>query len=193
MKTVEIKGTAREAVGKKNAKAVRAQELIPCVLYGGETPVHFQASEKDFRKIVYTPEVFAINLAVDGQNYTAIMQDLQFHPVSDKLLHVDFLMVRDNVPVKLEIPVRFEGYAKGMQQGGRLKTNLRTLKVKGLVKNIPDEIKIDVTNLNLGESIRVGDIKVEGVDILNVKSVPVASVVVTRAARAAMTETAKGK
>ena len=193
MKTFEIKGTARQAVGKKDAKSLRAQELVPCVLYGGENVIHFQAGEKDFRKVIYTPEVFQISIDIDGQKYPAFIQDLQFHPVTDKLLHIDFLLVRENVPVRLEIPVLFEGYAKGIQQGGRLKTNLRTLKVKGFPQNIPDEIKIDVTNMNLGESIRVGDIKVEGIEILNTKSVPVASVVVTRAARAAMTETAKGK
>jgi large subunit ribosomal protein L25 len=189
MKTFKIKGTVRQAVGKKNSKQLRAQELVPCVLYGGEKVIHFQVHENDFRKVIYTPEVFQIDLEVDGQNYGAFIHDLQFHPVTDKLIHVDFLEIRENVPVRLEIPVRLEGYAKGIQQGGRLKSNLRTLKVKGLSKNIPDEIKIDVSNLNLGENIRVGDIKVEGFEILNTKSVPVASVVVTRAARAAMTET----
>jgi large subunit ribosomal protein L25 len=193
MKTFKIKGTARQAVGKKDSKNLRAQDLVPCVLYGGETVIHFQAHENDFRKVLYTPEVFQIELDIDGQTYPAFIQATQFHPVSDKLIHIDFLQVRDNVPVRLEIPVRLDGYAKGIQQGGRLKANLRTLKVKGFSKDIPDEIKIDVTNLNLSESIRVGDIKVEGIQILNNKSVPVATVVVTRAARAAMTETAKGK
>jgi large subunit ribosomal protein L25 len=193
MKTFKIKGTARQAVGKKDSKNLRAQDLVPCVLYGGETVIHFQAHENDFRKVLYTPEVFQIELDIDGQIYAAFIQATQFHPVTDKLIHIDFLQVRDNVPVRLEIPVRLDGYAKGIQQGGRLKANLRTLKVKGFSKDIPDEIKIDVTNLNLSESIRVGDIKVEGIQILNNKSVPVATVVVTRAARAAMTETAKVK
>ena len=193
MKTFEIKGTARQAVGKKDTKALRAQDLVPCVLYGAEKVVHFQAHENEFRKAIYTPEVFQINLDVDGQKYQAFIQDMQFHAVTDKLLHIDFLQIRKDVPVRLEIPVLLEGYAKGIQQGGRLKANLRTLKVKGFAKDIPDAIKIDVTELNLSESIRVGDIKVKGVEILNTKSVPVATVVVTRAARAAMTETAKGK
>jgi large subunit ribosomal protein L25 len=191
MKTFKIKGTVRQAVGKKNSKQLRTQDLVPCVLYGGEKVVHFQTHENDFRKVIYTPEVFQIDLDIDGQNYEAFIHDLQFHPVTDKLIHVDFLQIRENVPVRLEIPVRLEGYAKGIQQGGRLKSNLRTLKVKGLSTNIPDEIKIDVTDLNLGDSIRVGDIKVEGIDILNTKSVPVVSVVVTRVARAAITDTSK--
>lgn len=189
MKTFKIKGTARQSVGKKDSKQLRAKDLVPCVLYGGENVIHFQAHENEFRKIIYTPQVYQIEIEVEGKTYQAFMQALQFHPVTDKLIHIDFLEVRENVPVRLEIPVRLDGYAKGIQQGGRLKSNLRTLKAKGFSKNFPDEIVIDVTNLNLGESIRVGDIKVDGIEILNVKSVPVATVVVTRAARAAMTET----
>jgi large subunit ribosomal protein L25 len=191
MKTFQIKGTARQAVGKKDSRQLRAQDLVPCVLYGGEKVIHFQAHENEFRKIIYTPSVYQIEIDIEGKIYQAFMQALQFHPVTDKLIHIDFLEIRENVPVRLEIPVRLDGYAKGIQQGGRLKSNLRTLKAKGFPKNFPDEIVIDVTNLNLSESIRVGDVKVEGIEILNAKSVPIATVVVTRAARAAMTETGK--
>lgn len=193
MKTFKIKGTVRQAVGKKDSKQLRTQDLVPCVIYGGDKVVHFQAHENEFRKIIYTPSVFQIEIDVDGQIYHAFMQASQFHPVTDKLLHIDFLEIRKNVPVRLEIPVRLDGYAKGIQQGGRLKSNLRTLKAKGFPKDFPDEIVIDVTNLNLNESVRVEDIKVKGIEILNAKSVPVATVVVTRAARAAMTETAGKK
>jgi large subunit ribosomal protein L25 len=191
MKTFKIKGTSRQAVGKKDSKQLRAKDIVPCVLYGGENVIHFQAHENEFRKIIYTPQVYQIELDIEGKIYHAFLQALQFHPVTDKLIHIDFLEIRENVPVRLEIPVRLDGYAKGIQQGGRLKANLRTLKAKGFPKNFPDEIVIDVTNLNLNESIRVEDVKVEGIEILNTKSVPVASVVVTRAARAAMTETPK--
>jgi len=193
MKTFQIKGTARQSVGKKDSKALRAQDLVPCVIYGGEKVIHFQAHENEFRKLVYTPKVYQTEIDVDGAIYSAFLQALQFHPVTDKLLHIDFLQVRENVPVKLEIPVRLDGYAKGIQQGGRLKSNLRTLKAKGLSKDFPDEIVIDVTELNLSESIRVSDVKVPGIEILNAKSVPVATVMVTRAARAAMADTSKGK
>ena len=186
MKTFQIKGTARLAVGKKSNKALRVQDLVPCVIYGGDKVVHFQAHENEFRKLIYTPKVYQTEIDVDGVVYNAFMQALQFHPVTDKLLHIDFLEVRENIPVKLQIPVRLDGYAKGIQQGGRLKANLRTLKAKGFSKDFPDEIVIDVTELNLSESIRVGDVHVEGIEILNAKSVPVATVVVTRAARAAM-------
>ena len=186
MKKFEIKGTARQALGKKDTRTLRAQDLVPCVLYGGEAPVHFYVPEGDFRKLVYTPNVYQAELDIDGKKYDAFMQELQFHPVTDKLLHIDFLQLSETKAVKIDLPVRLDGYAKGIQQGGRLKANLRTLKVKGIFKNLPDEIVIDVTNLEINESIRVGDIKVDGFEIMNNKSIPVATVVVTRAARAAM-------
>jgi len=189
MKTFQIKGTARLAVGKKSNKALRVLDLVPCVIYGGDKVVHFQAHENEFRKLIYTPKVYQTEIDVDGVIYKAFMQALQFHPVTDKLLHIDFLEIRENVPVKIEIPVRLDGYAKGIQQGGRLKANLRTLKAKGFSKDFPDEIVIDVTGLNLSESIRVADVHVPGIEILNAKSIPVATVVVTRAARAAMADT----
>ncbi len=190
MKTFQIKGTARQSVGKKDTKHLRASDLVPCVVYGGDKVVHFQAHENEFRKLIYTPKVYQTEIDIDGTVYNAFMQALQFHPVTDKLLHIDFLEIRENVPVKLEIPVRLDGYAKGIQQGGRLKSNLRTLKAKGFSRDFPDEIIIDVTDLGLSESIRVGDVNVPGIEILNAKSVPVATVVVTRAARAAMADTA---
>jgi large subunit ribosomal protein L25 len=193
MKTFQIKGTARQEVGKKANKALRVQDLVPCVIYGGDKVVHFQAHENEFRKLIYTPKVYQTEIDVDGTVYKAFMQALQFHPVTDKLLHIDFLEIRENVPVKLQIPVRLDGYAKGIQQGGRLKANLRTLKAKGFSKDFPDEIVIDVTELNLSESIRVSDVQVPGIEILNAKSVPVATVVVTRAARAAMADTSGAK
>jgi large subunit ribosomal protein L25 len=186
MKKFEIKGTARQALGKKDTRTLRAQDLVPCVLYGGEASVHFYVPESDFRKLVYTPKVYQAELDIDGKKYDAFMQELQFHPVTDKLLHIDFLQISEKKAVKIDLPVKLEGYAKGIQQGGRLKANLRTLKVKGIFKNLPDEIVIDVTNLGIGESIRVSDISVEGFEIMNKKTVPVATVVVTRAARAAM-------
>ena len=138
MKTFQIKGTARLAVGKKSNKALRVQDLVPCVIYGGDKVVHFQAHENEFRKLIYTPKVYQTEITVDGVVYNAFMQALQFHPVTDKLLHIDFLEIRENVPVKIQIPVRLDGYAKGIQQGGRLKSNLRTLKAKGFPKDFPD-------------------------------------------------------
>lgn len=192
MKTVEIKGSAREAVGKKETKALRAAGKVPCVLYGGEEPIPFWVAASELRQIIMTPKVFLIDLNLDGKIYNAIMQDSQFHPVSDDVLHVDFLQISDDKPVKIDVPVTLTGFAKGIQQGGRLKQNLRTLRVKALATALPDEITLDVTALELGQSYRVGEVEVEGLEVLNTKSVPVATIVITRAARAAMNAAAKG-
>lgn len=193
MKTVLIKGTAREAVGKKACKALRAEGLVPCVLYGGEVVVHFAAPVAEFRKIIYTPNVYMINLQIDGKETMAIVQATQFNPVTDEVMHIDFLQISEDKPVKIDVPVKLEGFAKGIQQGGKLKLNLRTLRVKALSKDLPDFITLDVTNLGLGESTRVGDIQVEGLTMLQNASVPVAAVMITRAARAAMNAAKAGK
>lgn len=186
MKTVEIKGAARQAVGKKSTKELRKNGKTPCVLYGGEEVIHFEAEMHDFRKIIYTPKVYLLDINIDGTKHNGIMQDIQFHPVTDEVLHIDFLKFTDEKPVKIDIPVRLTGYAKGIRQGGTLKLNLHKMKVKALAKDLPDEIVIDVTELGLGQSIRVSDVKVEGLEMLNTHSIPVASVMITRAARAAM-------
>lgn len=186
MKSVSINGAARETICKKATKALRNAGQVPCVLYGGEAPVHFSAETNEFRKIVFTPNVYLIDLTIDGKECKAIMQDIQFHPVSDEVLHVDFLRISEDKAVKIDVPVKLEGFAKGIQQGGKLKLNLRTLRVKALPQDLPDNISIDVTELGLGQSFRVGDVDAAGLELLNSKSTPVASVMITRAARAAM-------
>ncbi|MEN6456603.1 MAG: 50S ribosomal protein L25/general stress protein Ctc [Prolixibacteraceae bacterium] len=191
MKSVEIIGSKRAALGKKETKKLRAAELVPCVLYGGEAPIHFQTNAAEFRKVIYTPNVYLIDLNIDGTTYKAIMQDIQFHPVEEQILHCDFLKVTDEKPIKIEVPVKVEGYAIGMRAGGKLKVNLRRLKVKGLAKYIPDTISINIDELDLGQSVKVGQLNVENLEFLNSKSVPVASIIMTRAARAAATTPAK--
>ena len=192
MKTFEIKGNLRTATGKKDSKNVRTQELVPCVLYGGEENVHFNIPFNEFRHVIYTPEVFLVNLDIDGKVYQAILKDTQWHPVEEKLLHADFFQVLDNKPVKVSLPVSIIGTAKGIKAGGKLKVNLRKLKVKGIAKNLPDAINVNVTELGLGQSIKVGDLKSDAVMLLNNKSDVIATVTVTRAARAAMSAE-KGK
>ncbi|MFZ5431974.1 MAG: 50S ribosomal protein L25/general stress protein Ctc [Bacteroidota bacterium] len=192
MKTFELKGTLRTATGKKDSKNLRDQELVPCVLYGGKDNVHFSIPFNEFRHVVYTPEVFLVNLDIEGTQYQAVMQDSQWHPVEEKMLHADFLQVHDNKPVKVSLPVNIQGTAKGIKSGGKLKVNLRKLKVKGIAKNLPDAINVNVSELGLGQSIKVGDLKSEGVQLLNNKSDVIATVTVTRAARAAMSAE-KGK
>ena len=185
MKSISIKATKREVVGKKEAKRLRGEGLVPGVLYGGEEPIHFQAPEKEFKSLIYTPNVYLVNLDIDGTVYQSIIQDTQFHPVEEQLMHVDFLRTSDEKMVKVEIPVKTEGFAKGIRKGGKLKLNLRTLKVKAMVKHLPDTIDINVDDLDLGQSYKVGSLQRENLEFLNAKAVPVVTIMITRAARAA--------
>ena len=185
MKSISIKGTKREVVGKKEAKRLRALGLVPGVLYGGEEPIHFQAPEKSFKSLIYTPNVYLVDLDIDGTVYQSIIQDKQFHPVEEKLLHIDFLRTTDDKMVKVEIPVKTEGFAKGIRKGGKLKLNLRTLKVKAMVKYLPDYIAINVDDLDLAQSYKVGSLERENLEFLNAKAVPVVTIMITRAAKAA--------
>jgi len=185
MKSISIKATKRPVVGKKEAKRLRGEGLVPGVLYGGEEPIHFQAPEKEFKTLIYTPNVYLVNLDIDGTVYQSIIQDSQFHPVEEQLMHVDFLQTTDDKMVKVEIPVKTEGFAKGIRKGGKLKLNLRTLKVKALVKHLPDTININVDDLDLGQSYKVGSLQRENLEFLNAKAVPVVTIMITRAARAA--------
>lgn len=185
MKSISIKGTKREVVGKKDAKNLRAEGLVPGVIYGGKEPIHFYASEKEFKPLIYTPNVYIVNLDIDGTVYPSIIQDTQFHPVEEQLMHVDFLQTSDDRTVKIEIPVKVEGFAKGIRKGGKLKLNLRTLKVRAMVKHLPDAITINVDDLDLGQSYKVGSLQRENLEFLNAKAIPVITIMITRAARAA--------
>ncbi len=191
MKTFELKGTLRKELGKKATKADRASENVPCVLYGGSENVHFTTIERDLRKLIYTPEVFVVNLDIDGKITKAIMKELQFHPVSDRILHIDFLQINEVKPVVVELPVKLEGLAEGVKAGGKLSLEMRKLKVKGLYTDIPENIVVDVTSLNLGKSIQVGKINIPKLEILNAKIAVVAQVKLTRAARGAAATSGK--
>lgn len=193
MKTFELKGELREAIGKKESKKLRNEEKVPCVLYGMEKNIHFATIAADLQKLIYTPNVYLVNLIIDGKSYQSIMQDIQFHPVTDEPLHIDFLKVSDDKPVKVNIPVKTKGFAKGIRAGGRLQVEKRNLTVLALPKDLPDSITIDVTNLDLGETLRVADIETETLKFVNVKSVPVVRVLVTRASRAAAAAAATTK
>lgn len=185
MKTFELKGTVRTGLGKKATKAERVAENVPCVLYGGKENVHFITTVSELRKLVYTPEVFVVNLDIDGKVTKSIMKALQFHPVTDKVLHIDFLQVTEDKPVIVEIPVKLEGLAEGVKAGGKLALEMRKLKVKGLYTQIPENIVIDVTPLGLGKSVQVAKVSVPNLEILNAKNAVVAQVKLTRAARGA--------
>ena len=185
MKTFELAGEVRSEVGKKATKAVRSAEAIPCVLYGGKENVHFTVTESAVRKLVYSPDVFVVNLTVGGVTTTSIMKELQFHPVTDKILHLDFLEISETKPVVVEVPVQLLGLAEGVKAGGKLSLETRKLKVKGLYKNIPEKIDVDVTSVGLGKTVQVGKLQVKDVEILNNKNAVVAQVKLTRAARGA--------
>lgn len=193
MKTFELKGAVRTDLGKKASKAERVADSVPCVLYGGAENVHFTATASDLRKLIYSPEVFVVDLIVDGKACKAIMKALQFQPVTDKVLHIDFLEVSDKKPVVVEIPVKLEGLAEGVKAGGKLALEMRKLKVKGLYTQIPENIVIDVTPLGLGKSVQVGAVAVENMEILNAKNAVVCQVKLTRAARGAAAAAASKK
>jgi large subunit ribosomal protein L25 len=183
MKSIELKGTIRESVGKKSSKALRTNETIPCILYGGKEILYFSVVEKDLKEIIYTPKVYLISLDINGKKILAKIQDIQYHPVSDAPLHIDFYEVSENKSIVISIPVRVEGNSIGVKEGGKLVQDSRKLKVKGIVKSLPDEIVLDVTDLGIGKSLRVGDLTHDKVEFLDLKNNPVVSVKLTRAAR----------
>jgi len=185
MKTFELSGELRTELGKKATKAVRAAETVPCVLYGGKENVHFTVTIGNIRKLIYTPEVFVVELNVAGKTTKAIMKELQFHPVSDKVLHIDFIEINEEKPVIVELPVQLKGLAEGVKAGGKLSLEMRKLKVKGIYTKIPEKVEVDVTEIGLGKSIQVGKIQLKDLEILNNKNGVVAQVKLTRAARGA--------
>ncbi|HHV85386.1 MAG TPA: 50S ribosomal protein L25/general stress protein Ctc [Petrimonas sp.] len=187
MKTYELKGEIREDFGKKAARSYRGEGLIPCVVYGGsnEKNINFVVKKGDVRNLIYTPEVYLINLVLDGKPMRAILKEIQFHPVSDAILHIDFLHVFPNVPVVIELPIRLEGLAAGVKSGGKLSLDMRKLKVKALADKIPQELVVNVEALELGKSIQVGELNFEGLELLTPKNAVVCRVSLTRAARGA--------
>jgi large subunit ribosomal protein L25 len=189
MKTLAISVKERKNVGKTSTRALRNQGNVPCVLYGGEKQVTFCAHENDFRKLVYTPDTFVVELDINGSKTKAIMQDIQFHPVTDKILHIDFLEVFDGKPVTISLPVILEGVAIGVKNGGNLMFRRPKIITKGLVANLPDAITINIENLTIGMFIYIKDIEVEGAEFL---APPNSVVVGVKTARAAIEEEVEG-
>ena len=164
---------------------MRKNDEIPAVLYGGEKVTHFTVTKESVRKLVYTPEIFAVELTIDGNKTMAIVKDIQFQPVSDAILHMDFLEIFDNKPVVMEVPVVLEGHAEGVKAGGKLSLQMRKLKVKAIYTAIPEKLFINVDNLGLGKSMQVGALHFEGLELMNAKNAVVCAVQLTRAARGA--------
>lgn len=182
MKSVEIQGTLRTEVGSKYAQAERKAGNVPCVIYGGEAPVHFSAPILAFKSLVYTPEAKTATITVDGKTVEAVIQDMQFHPVTDALIHIDFIQLVEGKAVTMNIPVVLNGQARGVLNGGKLKMVLRTLSVRALPNEMPENIQLDITNLRIGKSIRVSDVVPAGYEILNADTAVIVTVKKARGA-----------
>lgn len=180
MKSITIQGTKRENVGKKSTKALRDAELVPCVVYGGNEPLNFSTEEKSFKNLVYTPEAHTVSIEVDGQTIPAVLQDIQFHPITDRILHVDFYQLSEDKPVIMEVPVRITGRAKGVVAGGVLRQSFRKLKVKAIPANLPDEIVVDVTPLRIGNKLYVAALKNDAYTFMHPDNAVVAAVKMSR-------------
>ncbi|MBR6369662.1 MAG: 50S ribosomal protein L25, partial [Bacteroidaceae bacterium] len=183
MKSIDVKGTARNEFGKKGAKALRKQNLIPCNLYGVERnekglPVAkaFSVTFEEVRKLVYSPDIFSVNLTIDGNTVLAVMREIQFHPVKDNILHIDFYQVTPEKPIVMAVPVKLNGLAAGVKAGGKLEQILRRVKAKALYTAIPEKIEIDVTPLTIGKSFKAGDLKVDGIEFTSPKDAVICTV-----------------
>lgn len=216
MKTFQLEGTPRTDLGKKAVKALRKQNLIPAVLNGGQLVTlpydnalkagekvveiannqalivtDFTVSTESVRKLVYTPEIFAIDLTIGDKKTKAVIKDIQFHPVTDAILHMDFLEVNEQKPIIMEVPVALEGHSEGVKAGGKLSLEMRKLKVKAIYSQIPEKLVINIDNLGLGKTIQVGELHFEGLELMNAKNAVVCAVKLTRAARSLQAKSGK--
>ena len=191
MKAVFMSGSSRSNVGKKDAKALRVEGLVPCVLYGGDSQIHFSVNATQFKPLLFTPDVHTVDLEIDGKSYQAVLQDIQYHNMKDNVLHADFLQLHENKPVIIQIPVRTSGNSAGVRAGGKLVTKLRKLKVKAFLKDLPDFINIDITPLEIGMGVKVREVNLPGLTLLDAQNVDVVAVTATRASRQAADEVKK--
>lgn len=191
MKTIELKAVKRADFGKKAAKAFRREGLIPCVIYGGSEEIAFTVDAKEVKPLIYTPNSYIVELNIDGKVEKAVMREVQFHPVREQILHIDFYRVQEGKPVAISIPVRLTGNAEGVKVGGKLVLSTRKIFVSGPVDKLPDEITVDVTTLGVGKTIFVGDLKSDDLKFLTPATTAVCAVRVTRASRGAAAEAAQ--
>ncbi|HEX8269901.1 MAG TPA: 50S ribosomal protein L25/general stress protein Ctc [Flavobacterium sp.] len=191
MKSITIKGSERESVGKVATKALRNAGAVPCVLYGGNQPVHFSADEKEFKNLVYTPNAHTVVIDLGARQLNAILQDIQVHPVSDRILHIDFFELKDDKEITIEVPVRVVGTSPGVLLGGVLRLNQRRLKVKALPANLPDFVEADITPLEMGNKLYVTKLANDNYKLMHPENTVVAQVRISRAAMKAAQEAAK--
>ena len=188
MKSVSISGSLRENVGKKDARAQRSQGMIPCVIYGGKDQKMFVVDEREFKNLLYTPEVRYAEVNINGDVRKAIIQETQFHAITDKLMHVDFLEVVDGKPITIDLPFKVKGTSPGVLKGGVLKKRVRKLKVRGLLENIPEEIVADISNLEINDMTKIADIHIDNLEIVDNPNKVIPQVVPTRGSAAAAEE-----
>lgn len=188
MKSIEVKGTARtiaehSSEQSRALKALRKNNCVPCVLYGAGDNVHFTVTNDEVRNLIYTPHIYVVDLVIDGKKVKAILKDVQFHPVKDTILHIDFFQIDELKPIIMEVPVQLEGLAEGVKAGGKLTLQMRKLKVKALYNVIHEKLTVKVAHLGLGKTVKVGELSYEGLTLLNAKEAVVCAVQLTRAAR----------
>ncbi|HMQ49852.1 MAG TPA: 50S ribosomal protein L25 [Saprospiraceae bacterium] len=194
MEVVAISPKKRADLGKKASKAVRREEEIPCVMYGGEENIFFSVTSKDVKDLIYTPDFKLAEINIDGKNYRAFIKDIQWHPITDSIRHIDFLLLAEGRKVKVDVPLRFTGVSPGVKLGGKLLQNVRKITIKTLPKHLIDAVYVDISNLDLGQSVRVRDIKPEdNVEIMNAPSIPIATIEIPRALRSAAAAADKKK
>lgn len=192
MKEINVKGTVRTDLGKKAAREIRKANAAPCNLYGEAKTedgkplaLSFTATNDELRNLIYSPDIYSVNLNIDGKECKAILKEIQFHPVKDNVMHVDFYEITDQKPIVMEVPIKLEGLAEGVKSGGKLVANVRKLKVKAVYTNIPERLVINVSHLGLGKTIKVGELNFEGMELMNSPEVVVCQVKMTRSAMAA--------
>jgi large subunit ribosomal protein L25 len=193
MKTLTLNGSLRKEIGKKASKNIRKQDAVPCVLYGGAEVIHFQINNSELRNLIHTPNIYLVDLNIEGKKITSILKEAQFHPVKDEILHADFLEVFPDKPITISIPVALEGLSEGVKAGGKLSLEKRKLKVRGLYKNIPEKLVVNIENLGLGKTIQIGRLSFDQLELLDAKNAVVCAVKLTRAARGAAAAAAEGK
>jgi large subunit ribosomal protein L25 len=191
MKSITIKGSERESVGKSATKALRNAGLVPCVLYGGDQPVHFSAEEKSFKNLIYTPNAHTVVIDLGSKKFDAVLQDIQVHPLTDRIMHIDFYELRQDREVTIEVPVKVVGTSPGVLGGGTLNLNQRKLKVKALPKNLPDYVEADISELNMGNKLYITKLVADNFKLLHPDNTVVAQVKISRAAMKAAQEAAK--
>jgi len=192
MKTLEIKGSLRTELGKKSSKNTRKEGNVPCVIYGKDQNIHFHAHENSFKNLVYTPDAHIVNLDLEGKQHKVVLQDIQFHPVSDKITHADFIEIVDNKPIVMSLPIKITGDSVGVKAGGKLRIKKRHLKVRGFANDVPEFLLIDITDVKIHHSIKVGDLAYDKIELIDPKITTVLSVATSRVVQKEEAEGAEG-